>query len=339
MRINRNTLLKNARNTVAERLYQDRSLVCVYLTDSLLSDEILLGGATDIDLIIVHGADHPIKREIVRITDEVHLDIAHKSQQLYSDTRKLRIDPWLGPFLCKDPLVLHDRGHWFDFTQASVCAHFKQADNVLQRAKPLVEDARRRWFSLVDASFGSKSLLSFLKALENAANAIATLSGVPLTERRFIISFPQRAEAIRRPGLASGLNDLFASEPFSASDWQDWIAHWQQAYKMAGEDSFPFPDLHPCRQYYYQKAAEALLPDHPEAALWLLLRTWTLAVTRLPEETSLAEAWQLACQKLALGDENFQKRVADLDIYLDNVEDALDNWAQERGISPLTDLP
>ena len=37
---------------------------------------------------------------------------------------------------------------------------------------------------------------SYLEAVGNAANSVAVLSGEPLTERRFLLEFPQRAEAL-----------------------------------------------------------------------------------------------------------------------------------------------
>ena len=116
MRITQGTLLKNAKNEAADRLRRDRHLVCIYLTGSMTTDSPLLGGATDIDLVIIHSSEPEQEREIVRVTDEVHLDIAHYPQMLFRDTRRLRVDPWLGSYLCLDPLVLHDSGHWFDFT-------------------------------------------------------------------------------------------------------------------------------------------------------------------------------------------------------------------------------
>jgi len=77
MRITREALMKVVRDTVTQRLRTDRSIVSIYLTGSLLEEEYLLGGAADIDLVIVHN-DYPgPEREIVPLTDTVHLDIAH----------------------------------------------------------------------------------------------------------------------------------------------------------------------------------------------------------------------------------------------------------------------
>ena len=63
----------------------------------------------------------------------------------------------------------------------------------------------------------------------------------------------------------------------------------------------------------------------------MLLRTWTLALTSLPEDSSLLTAWEGACQSCGLGGAEFSHRLASLDTYLDSVEETLDIWAQKNG--------
>jgi hypothetical protein len=172
---------------------------------------------------------------------------------------------------------------------------------------------------------------AYLKALENAANAIAVLNGPPLTERRFLLQFPQRAQAVGRPGLAGGLVDLFMPEKPDAETWQMWLENWRTAFSAASQQPDCPPRLHPCRQLYYERAADALFSDHPEAAVWMLLRTWTLTLTSLPEDSSLLIAWENACLSCGLGGSEFNHRLASLDTYLDSVEETLDIWAQQNG--------
>ncbi|MFN7037533.1 MAG: hypothetical protein ACK4SN_14335, partial [Bellilinea sp.] len=114
MRITLEALHKAARESAERYARRDRSLVCIYLTGSLLGDEPLLGGTTDIDLIFVHTTLPPYGREIVRLTDEIHLDIAHLPQSVFQQPRRLRADTWIGSFLCANPIPLHDLGHWFE---------------------------------------------------------------------------------------------------------------------------------------------------------------------------------------------------------------------------------
>ena len=334
MRITRDTLLKLARNTVAERTYQDRRLVCIYLTGSLLMDEPLLGGTTDIDLIFVHDVSPAQKREVVRATKEIHLDITHYDQFLFQQPRHLRLDPWIGSFLCKDPICLHDIGHWFEFTQAGVYAQFKRPENVIQRAQPFAAQARQIWFQLQDhpTETNPQALWSYLKALERAANSIAMLVDTPLTERRFLLQFPARAEALERPGLSAGLADLFTGDSLTEETWQTWLEQWGTCLKAASKLENVPPRLTSPRVSYYRSAIETLHNDHPEAALWILLRTWVQSLLCLQENPVNMESWQEVIRTLNLDEVHFPDRIKALDAYLDIVEETLDVWAQSNGV-------
>lgn len=331
MRITREMLLKVARDAAAERVRLRRSLLCIYLCGSLLTEEPLLGGSADIDLFLVYDSQPPLEREIVPVSNEVHLDIAHFSQRTFSQPRQLRVDPWLGSFIYEHPILLHDTAHWFDFTQASLSSQFNQPENILQRASGFSTAARQGWSTLKQgwAASNPAALLTFLKTIEQAANAIACLSGTPLTERRFILQFPRRAAAVGRPGLAEGLVDLFASHP--VAEWSTWLEGWQEALSAAAQLPEVPPRLHPCRQVYYRSAIEALREQHPQAALWLLLRTWTLAASLLPQQHPALNHWQAACHALDFDDTGLPEHLNSLDSYLDSVEETLELWGRKSG--------
>ena len=57
MRLTRETLIKIARDTAEQRVQISRRIICIYLVGSVLSDSPLLGGTTDIDLIIIHDSE------------------------------------------------------------------------------------------------------------------------------------------------------------------------------------------------------------------------------------------------------------------------------------------
>lgn len=334
MRITRESLMKLAREHAAQRARQDRNLICIYLTGSLLNEDVLLGGTADIDLVCVHDDTPAHPREVIRITDDVHLDIAHYSQTVYHQPRHLRSDPWVGGYLCQNPITLHDIQHWFEFTQASVHAQFYLPNNILERARPMAEAARASWMNMeASEDQGSpQSVLQYLKALENAANAVACLSGPPLTERRFLLQFPERAQAIDRPGLSAGLIDLLADRLPEESNWQAWLPAWREAFGEANKLEGAVPRLHACRRAYYEKAANALWNDQPASALWLMLRIWTLAICQLPAGHPCQTAWNSAMVELGLSGQDFSTRLNGLDAYLDNVEETLDVWAQRNGL-------
>jgi hypothetical protein len=333
MRITRDTLLKIARDTAAQRVRTHRRLICIYLTGSLLSEEPLLGGTADIDLICVHDSEPPVRREIVRLVDEVHLDIGHFTQADFDQPRQLRQDPWLGPYITSHPLLLHDSSHWFDFTQAAITAQFNTPENTLGRARAMAEVARQAWLALrLAGEVTPDQVWSYLKALENAGNAFACLSGAPLTERRFWLELPERAETLGRPGLAAGLFDLVLPEALAAEDWEAWQSHWHAALTTAAADPNCPARLHTARQPYYLRAAEALFETTPEVSIWLALRTWTQAAALLPAGADALVPWQSVLSATGLDGPGFSSRLDAFDAYLDGLEETLDEWGAANGI-------
>ena len=334
MRITRETLLKIARDTVKMRIQKDRSIICVYLVGSLLKEEPLIGGTGDIDLIFVHDVEPLIGREITRLSDEIHLDIAHYSQDVYRQPRHLRVDPWIGTFLCLNPLALHDSHHWFEFTQASVCAQFNRPEYVLERARFPGNQGRQLWMDLRMGNAGNESnrVLTYLKIMENSANALACFSGPPLTMRRFFLHLPEVAKAVGRPGMAGGLIDLLSENEIPAETWQSWQSPWLEALDAAGQMTHVPAGLNLQRKNYYTRAAAALWETDPVSSVWIALRTWTQAVDFLGDNAPSREQWQAALRAVGLHEENFSTRLDTLDSYLDNVEEILDEWAHEYGI-------
>jgi hypothetical protein len=334
MRITRDSLMKLAKTKVAEMIYKDRSLICVYLTGSLLRDEPLLGGATDIDLICVHHSKPQVQREIVRFTDEVHLDIAHYDQSLFQQPRQLREDHWLGSYLCEDPIVLHVQQHWFEFVQAGVADQFYRPENILKRCRPQAEAARQIWLEFYSGqvSEGPQKLHKYLHALEQAANAIACLNGAPLTERRFLLDLPARAAAVQRPGLSAGLEDLIMQAPVPLETWQGWLQDWQAAFDAASQTPNAPARLHPTRKAYYLRAMEAMWSERPAAALWPFLWTWSRMRQLLPAGAPALQPWEVIAAQLALSPAHMEERLKELDAYLDTVEETLDIWAERQGL-------
>lgn len=334
MRVNRQTLRRIAHDTVSNRTRRDRGILSVYLSGSLLEEDYLLGGTTDIDLTFVHITPVTEAREIVRLTDEIHVDIAHQPQKEYRQTRELRLHPWRGPtiFNCE---ILFDPQHFMDFTQASVRGQFYRSEYVLDRARQQAVHARQIWFGYADnppKDPGPEEISVYLQAVEHAVNAVASLNGPPLTERRFSLKFSQRAEAVGRPGLYPGLLGLLGGPNTDREQLEAWLEEWEQAYLSIPEESLP-PRLHPHRQAYYQRAFRSLVGgDEPRNVIWPMLRTWTHAVGLLPDGSPHRESWLQVCRQLKLAGSEFPQRLAGLDAFLDMVEERLDEWGRSRGV-------
>ena len=335
MRINRQLLLKVATETVERRVKEDRQILAAFLFGSLNEEgEPILGGTADIDIGFIHDGKPETEREILRLTEDVHVDLLHQSRETYQQPRTLRGDPWLGALLygCKP---LYDPRHFLDFAQASLRDNYFHPSNVFQRARYFIELARQTWMSLQfsTADAGLEQIATYLRAVDQTAQALAALQGAPLPERLGLSVFLARAEKLARPGLYNGLLGLLGATTLTAEDMQAWLPDWQAAYQAAGKGDSAPAQLHGHRQAYYAKAIDVLLhAERPVDALAPLLSTWTRAVQSLGETHELSAGWFAACDQLGLSGESFAGKVAALDAFLDMAEEFLEAWARERGL-------
>lgn len=329
MRITQELLWEIAEDTVSDRVDENKKIVAAYLHGSVLEGDPVLGGAADIDLVFIHEKKvYP--PEAVRLTEDIHLDIQHHLKSDYEPPRALRTDTWKGAavYACK---ALYDPDQFLDFTQASVRGMYYSYENILGRAQPLLKAARKTWINFHNRppKPGPDQVRRYLRALENIANAIGFLNGPPLTVRRLLQTFPERAEALGHEGLFQGFVGLLGSGQVETREAAAWLPAWDDAYQAAGELKKIPPELHPNRWAYYRKAMEAMFASkEPRAAFWPMLYTWTLAVQQLPEKSPHLNVWNEAFSDLGLTGKAFDKRVDGLDAYLDLVEEIFDTWKQ-----------
>ena len=334
MHITKNLLIKTARNVIAERTFHNEEIVCAYLTGSLTGNNPLLGGVTDIDLIIVHATVPPKAREVVPLAEEFHLDIWHYPQSIFIQPRKLRREPWIGSFICHNPVLLYDTQHFFEFTQAGAFSQFFSPINTIARARYFSSKARQQWLKLQKEldTYSRELVLGYLQILYDAGNAIACLTGTPLVERRFIPELTERTQLLERPGLSGGLTDLYLPHEFPGEPWAGWLEDWRTALHALGEKSTCPAFLLPTRINYYEKAIWSLSNENPPAALWILLWTWTLAINALPKRAPDGKPWRHFCTSLNLNRDQIKGRFTTLDIYLESIEETLDQWAAKNGV-------
>ncbi len=341
MRVTKESLIRIAKETVQERAFNDRFLIAAYLTGSVASDsDPLLGGTTDIDIILVHAEEPKHRREFIKLTPDFHLDMSHRAKAEFKRPRELRIDPWLG-WEMYDPQLLFEREKFFEFVQAGLRAgfEFNAPAPALQRSRTLLSHGRQIWRDLLEVSDAVKpaDVSKYMKSLYHAVNAVAELSGPPLQERRLMLDFPSRAETAQRPGMNAGLIGLLGASALDAAQISTWVSEWKLAFEAATESSRVDMRIHPARLNYYEKGINAILAgETPHAALWPLLQTWTLAVDVLPDHA--VDAWRSACGQLGLTAVGFVEHVEGLDHFLDEVEALLDELAREHGLETSTSI-
>ncbi len=334
MRITKDLLLATAKDAVKRTLFNSNDIVCAYLTGSIIREDPLLGGTTDIDLFYVHSVDVEINRELVPVAEDYHLDITHLSQSYFSQPRKLRTDAWVGSFLCHYPIVLFESNHWFDIIRSAVFANFFQPVNIIQRVTPFIEEARRDWVTLQrqGSDLDDEFMHTYLKAIKNAANAVACLTYVPLTDRRVLIDFPAAALGVQMPGLTGGLIDLIVPPDPIEPDWETWLANWNIAFssiQQIGNTPLSYSEM---RRSYYEKAIFSLKDENNQAALWILLWTWSFMSSRLPKNGSSQKGYMDLLGQLMLSPDHFSDRVDGLDQFLEAVEEIIERWKAAVGL-------
>jgi hypothetical protein len=340
MRVTRQSLIRIAKETAQERAYNDKNIIAAYLTGSLLGEDAMLGGTTDIDLVFVQSGQPEREREIVRLTPDFHIDILRRSRQVFKAPRELRADPWLG-YEMYDPTLLFEREKFFEFVQASLRAgfEFEGAPLVLQRSRALQASARALWAELSEAAEKAAPLQirKYLQAVFFAANSLAELNGAPIPERRLLLEFPARIQPLEKPELFGELLGLLGASQINPEKIDRWISEWKDAFNAASQAETADVRIHPARFNYYDKAIKAMLGgETPIAALWPLIQTWTLAAEVLTGEQ--LKFWRAACGDLELGGASFAQRLQGLDHYLDEIDVLLEGYAAANGLEQETRL-
>lgn len=341
MRVTREALIRIAKETTQERAYNNKDIIAAYLTGALAAEtDPMLGGTADIDLVFVHTFQPTRAREFVKLTSDFHVDIHHRARAEFKLPRELRGDPWLG-YEMFAPMLLYEREKFFDFVQAALRAgfEFEGPALTLERSRKLLGGSRKIWMQLNDRekSAGPEEIRDYLNALFQVANAVAELNGPPIHERRLLLEFPARAEAAEHPGMTAALTGLLGANLVGAEELSAWLAGWRSAFEAASQNPGAETRINSIRLNYYEKAVRSMLEgESPQAAVWPMIHTWTLAALALPEDQN--NEWRAACDALGLLGEKFAERVEGLDHFLDEVEIMLDEIAAANGLEPSTTL-
>ena len=96
MRITRSTLHKIAKDTVSQRVKTDHNVMAALLVGSVLFDDPFIGHTTDIDIVFICFNEPDTARQIIKLTNEVSLDLYFVEGTAFEPPRKLRTDPLLG---------------------------------------------------------------------------------------------------------------------------------------------------------------------------------------------------------------------------------------------------
>ena len=277
--------------------------------------------------MLIHEYEPTAPREILPLSDEVHLDISNHGRRLYEQPRELRIHPWLGPSMC-EPVFLHDPSHFFEWAQASVRGQFHRSDNVLARGHAFLERARETFADLATAR---SWLQGWLQALLETANAVASLEGFPASGRRVMPQLRSKLNAVGHPEIYDQFLRLSGAEGFEHSLAVEWIAYWKADFSAASKLTAD-PELAEARREYHLGAYVTMVDDGSTVEiLWPLLSTWDRAIHTLALQGDPPSHWADVVVKLGLSIDHASQREAELEQFMDEVERVLEIWGEKVG--------
>lgn len=331
--IERATLLKIARDTASQRMAARPSLLSVYLTGSVAAGDPLLGEATDIDLVCIDAEPPPVAREVVRLTDQVALDIQHRHKSEYANAKSLRVHPWRGPEICQ-PFFLLDPQHFFELAQANVRGQFHRPDFVAARARTFAAWARADLgLGLLPGETGPEpvTLGAFGRGMLNAANAVMTLTGFPAAGRRLLLKLDMAAQKLKRPDLYHDFIGLLSENALEPSQAAALLKDWSAAYGAGQSANNEL--IHPARRTIYERGFKAQIEaDRAVEILWLMLSTWQALLQTLPADSPHADAYVAYLRTMGLDTPAaFAARVEQVRAYVTLAADTVETWAEQNG--------
>ena len=340
MKITREKLIKLSESYVQQRARKDRSLVCAYLTGSLLREYPFINGTTDVDIIMIHSDLPQAWREITGISDEASFDIYHYPKQYFVNTRNLRTDPWIGSSLCFDPIVLFGKGHWYEFVLSSVEASFFLPETAMQRSLVFNNEAHKYFAQLqrlANSKYETTYVFNYILCIENAVNSVACLCKRPLTMRHFLQDFAECAAELGSTDLVPAAESLFTDQPleqYYAYYSQFWNYYLDYFSNYVKEDFFP--EYGKFRLPYFTKPVEAFWEAHLPSAVWIMLNTWTQIFSAMNMEYHESFHSFLGMNSLTPG--QAFTRLPQIDKFLEQVDDTIDNWGKSHGIEEGTSI-
>lgn len=322
MRVTREILIDLAREE-AERRGQIEDVLSGYLIGSVASGDPIIGGSADIDLVLIHRFEPARIREIVPLSNDIHLDITHHSSEVYGYPPDLRIDPWIGPSMC-EPIFLYDPDHFFERAQAGVRGQFYRSDHTHTRSLAFLNRARE---AKPDITTNPAWVTQYLTSAMEAANALATLGGFPIAGRSMSILLKSRLLELEFEDSWIEFQSLFGGNELQEELIAGWIDAWEAAFDAVSHHDLMF---NPVRKNYYLKSFLSFIDmGNAKEIVWSLVTTWGNAIKILHEvgeDGQFYNGWESALEHFRLSPDDRAARDNDLENFLDHVEEVLEGW-------------
>jgi hypothetical protein len=172
-------------------------------------------------------------------------------------------------------------------------------------------------------------MAGYTQSLLEGANAAVTLGGFPAAGRRLAPILQARLFDLGQQNLYYAFQLLLGANLFEQDHLTGWLAAWRKAVEAAAPIDDQFSSF---RQNYHANGFDTLIANSdPRAILWNLITDWNAASHALPHADGHTKSWRAALQVLRLDEQDQEQRAEELEIFLDQVEAFIENWANENG--------
>lgn len=329
MKYTKEYLLEAADKFIQKKISRDPSVSAVFLIGSLRKVDHFVDRPMDVDLLILKDAPFDIENELVRINDSYHLDVHYDDVSLYEDPKPLRGDGIRGWALW-DAEVLYQREHIFEFTQSAVRAQFDEPKFVVERMRFFCQRARDFWLAHNEDPT-NVAPDSYLDAVANAANALASIDHEPLSIRSLLGDLINVTASLE----VSDINtDFFncLSDDLSTNILQENLPLWNDLFTEGTK--YPADSIIiPLRSNYFRHAiTSALESDRPIAAFWPFLFTLSKMPIRFSENELLKEQYAALMKTFGFDSEGMKKKMKALDLLLEDIEGIIEQILEDYSV-------
>lgn len=317
MKYTKEYLLEAAQKFIHKKVEREPSISAVMLIGSLRSYDHQIDHPIDVDLLVIQDGPVVIENELVRISDDHHLDIHYDDVSAYENPKLLRADGLRG-WAVWNAEILYQRDRFFEFTQSTVRSQFDEPKNVVERMRYFCSRSRSFW--LENSSMPQRvSMDEYLNAVADAGNALACINREPLSIRTLLSDF---FEITRSHNISEINGKILAcmSSELSTELVTKNISLWKDLFT----EGVKYPAdmiIHPLRVNYFLSSIVSLASSsQPITSFWPFLFTLGKMPIQFSENKKLIDRSKNLKTSFGFSPEGMNQKLDALDLLLEDIE-------------------
>lgn len=334
MKLTNELLQKIAADFVKEKSSSDYGVKSIALLGSVLKGDAIVGNTADVDLLVLESYGS-YRREMIELTEDVHIDLTYYPIDDFQQTVELRTMPYKGYLIygCKP---VYDPEHVLDFVQAGVRGNFFAAENVMTRVESLLSGARDRWlkYQMTKNVPADEFVKFYFGLIHDVMQSVILYEEGPVGVRNLLVAFPNFAKKAGDVSLFADVLGVLGVAGVDVEQLKAWVEDWKADYDAVQELPKVDADIDAVKKNYYLAAIEAQLEsDVPFSAAWTMLATWVNVITFGEQRGMSNFKWDAVADQLGFGEAGFGDKMKAMDAFLDKVELIFADWKSKNGFA------